>query len=167
MSKAAPPYDANGARECGNPACAKDIRAVQPVYGIEGDDRRFCTKECRAVITGKPVESTPAAVKPAPKGKAKKAAAPTPIDTGKAKKEPAAAPAEGGGGRGRKAAPVAGTIHILPHTRTFSGVRAQVYAQITEGMTVESFINACTKAQLDGKGNLRVFKEVFKIVEIR
>lgn len=46
-----------GPTECGNPACKRDLRQINPCYGLQDNENvKFCSRTCRATVTGERVD---------------------------------------------------------------------------------------------------------------
>ncbi len=175
-------------------ACGKEL-AQSLIYTIREDDKQaFCTRTCRATVTGETVSivEKPAVSKDAPAineaqpvtkaGKVKAAKkvvqpiapridAANPAPTKPAKVAAAAKPASGKPPGRASSAPwsnLTGKLHLTgKKPPNFNGNRKAVWEMIKEGMTVGKLYEQCTAAGLDGKSNLAKIIGVYGCAEVK
>lgn len=172
-------WEAKKAR-CANVECGRDLRRINPTFGIKDKKDQFCSRRCRSTVTGERWESDAQEVQSAPPsektGKAgKQASAAKPVAQEKAGKKAAAS---GGSQPEKPAAPKAprsgginpeGKLHLVPGKKlpNFQGARKQVWDLFKEGITVGEFLKLADAKGLDGKGNLGTFVRGYGVLEIR
>ncbi len=182
-----PCFEANKPTNC--KACGKDLLALSLTYTIKDLPDAFCSRSCRATVTGetvrvvdKPASATsPATNEAVPltrSGKEKpatlspRAAAATAKAALNAPKGDAPVkPKKEGAGRATSApwSNLDGKLHLTDKPAKFqeASIRGQVFKLIVNGMTVRDLYAQCDKAGLDGKGSLAKIIGVFGCAEVR
>lgn len=152
---------------CSNKDCERSLLEINPTYGIVDKNVMFCSRACRATVTGEHVMLHPA---PAPV----EAQAPvdTPLNkvrtlTGKGAKVPLVKPTAPKASSDAPWRNMEGRIHILRTDQKYTGIRLQVWNLIKEGMKVKELYAKCEKAGLECSGNLRTIIKVYNCVEVK